>query len=127
MRNYPGPGMGGSLLWGFMGFVGTLAVLGLITLLVIYLVKRSNGRKFGPGPSGQPAHHRPGAYPAMPPAMQVLDERLARGEIEVEDYMTRRAALLGNAGTVPNEWRPGMATPPQPEGTPPPSGDSPSA
>jgi hypothetical protein len=42
----------------------------------------------------------------MPPALQILDERLARGEIEVEDYMTRKAALLGNAGPVTNEWTP---------------------
>lgn len=108
MRHYPGPGMGGSsMLWGFMGFIGTLVVLGLLTLLVIYLVKRSKGKRFGPGPMGHP-HHRP----PMPPALQVLDERLARGEIEVEDYMTRKAALLGSAGPVPNEWTPGRPTPP---------------
>ena len=42
----------------------------------------------------------------MPPALQILDERLARGEIEVEDYMTRKAALLGASGPVTNEWTP---------------------
>lgn len=87
------------MLFGILGFIGTLLLLALITLLVIYLVKRSKA----PGqPAGFGQHHRP----PMPPAVQILDERLARGEIEVEDYMTRKAALLGNAGHVTNEWAP---------------------
>lgn len=116
MRHYPGPGMGGgSLLFGFLGFIGTLVVLGLLALLVIYLVKRAKGGKVGPGPMGH-AHHRP----PMPPALQILDERLARGEIEVEDYMTRKSALLGNADPGANEWTPQQPPPrpdaPKPEG-----------
>ncbi len=102
MRHYPGPGFGGgNMLFGIFGFIGTLVLLGLITLFVIYLVKRSKDMAGKPAGFGQP-HHRP----PMPPAVQILDERLARGEIEVEDYMTRKAALLGNAGPVTNEWTP---------------------
>jgi putative membrane protein len=111
MRHYPGPGMNGSgMLAGFVGFIGTLVLLGLITLLVVYLVKRSKGKLGTPEGFGHP-HHRP----PMPPAVQILDERLARGEIEVEDYMTRKAALLGSAGPVANEWTP---QPPRPEAPP---------
>ena len=102
MRHYPGPGFGGgNMLFGIFGFIGTLVLLGLITLFVIYLVKRSKGMAGTPSGFGHP-HHRP----PMPPAVQILDERLARGEIEVEDYMTRKAALLGSAGPVANEWTP---------------------
>lgn len=113
MRHFPGPGGGmgsSSMLWGFFGFIGTLVVLGLIALFVVYLVKKSKGKQFGPGPMGHHPHHRP----PMPPALQILDERLARGEIEVEDYMTRRAALLGGGGPT-NEWTPQAPTPPRPE------------
>lgn len=115
MRHFPGPGggMGGSMLWGFLGFVGTLVVLAMITILIVALVKRAKGKKFGPGahgPMGHPMHR-----PPMPPAVQILDERLARGEIEVEDYMTRKAALLGTAGPVANEWTSAPPAPPAPD------------
>ncbi len=125
MRHYPGPGGGmgaSSMLFGFMGFIGTLVVLALLTLLVVYLVKRAQGKKYGPagsGPMGHHAMHRP----PMPPALQILDERLANGEIEVEDYMTRKAALLGSNGPVANEWSPQPSTPPKPEAPQPPAED----
>jgi putative membrane protein len=110
MRHFPNPGMNGSgMLAGIVGFVGTIVLLGLITLFVIYLVKRSKGT-LGKRAGFDHPHHRP----PMPPAVQILDERLARGEIEVEDYMTRKAALLGSAGPVANEW-----TPQPPAETPP--------
>jgi len=102
MRHYPGPGFnGGNMLYGMFGFIGTLVLLGLLTLFVIYLVKRGKGKAGKPAGFDHPYHR-----PPMPPAVQILDERLARGEIEVEDYMTRKAALLGAAGPVTNEWTP---------------------
>ena len=102
MRHYPGPGMNGSgMLFGMLGFIGTIVLLGLITLLVIYLVKRNQATAGSSAGFGHP-HHRP----PLPPAVQILDERLARGEIEVEDYLTRKAALLGASGPVSNEWTP---------------------
>ncbi len=122
MRHFPGPGggmYGGSLLWGFMGFIGTLVVLTLIALFVLFLVKKAKGKKFGPGAPGPMGHYH---RPPMPPAVQILDERLARGEIEVEDYMTRKAALLGGSGPAANEWTPQAPTPPQPE-SPKPEGE----
>ena len=124
MRHFPNPGggMGGgsNMLFGFLGFIGTLVVLGLLALLVVFLVKRAKGKKFGPDSSMGRLHH----HPPMPPALQILDERLARGEIEVEDYMTRKAALLGSSGPVTNEWTPQAPPPPQPD-IPKPEGDDP--
>ena len=102
MRHFPGHGMNGSgMLFGMLGFIGTIVLLGLITLLVVYLIKRNKDTAGSPAGFGHP-HQRP----PMPPAVQILDERLARGEIEVEDYMTRKAALLGASGPVSNEWTP---------------------
>lgn len=112
MRHYPGPYGGGGLLWGLMGFIGTLMVLALLALLVFYLVKRSKGAPFGPG---APLGHHPQHRPPMPPALQILDERLANGEIEVEDYMTRKAALLGSNGPATNEWTPAQPPGPAPQ------------
>jgi uncharacterized membrane protein len=116
MHRYPGPGFnGGNMLYGMFGFIGTLVLLGLLALFVIYLVKRSKGKAGKPGGFGHAQPHRP----PMPPAVQILDERLARGEIEVEDYMTRKAALLGSAGPVANEW-----TPQQPPADTPPTDET---
>ena len=107
MRSFPGHGMG-SMLAGFIGFIGTLTFLGLVALLVFFLVKRAKE-----GRQGHP-HHGPGRPfgPPVPQALQLLDERLARGEIEVDDYLSRKAALIGEQ-PLPNEW-----TPPPPGGAP---------
>lgn len=122
MRHGPmGGGMAGNgLFFGVAGFIFTLLVIGLITALVLYLIKRS---KRGPGPHGHPQHGRPPFAPGLPPAMQLLDERLARGEIEVADYLERKAAMLGEHPR-PTEW---TATPPtpEPEGEPQPAKDDP--
>ena len=90
--------MGHSLFFGVAGFIFTLLVIGLITAFILFLVKRS---KRGPGP--HPAHGRPPFGPFLPPALQLLDERLARGEIEVSDYLERKAAMLGEHPR-PTEW-----------------------
>lgn len=92
---------GGSFIWGLMGFVGTLVVLALITLLVVFLIKRAKGGNFGPILTSSGAS-------APTSALQVLDERLAKGEIEVEDYLTRRSALMGEQA-FKNEWVPQAA------------------
>ncbi len=99
-----GPMGGSAMLVGFGGFVFTLLVIGLVTALVIYLSKRNKQ-----GPEPRPHHATRTMPPAMPPAMQVLDERLARGEIEIADYLERRAALLGQHPGA-TEWPP---VPPQ--------------
>ncbi len=99
MRHGPmGGGMGQGLLFGVAGFIFTLLVIGLITAFVVFLVKRS---KHGPGPHRH--HGRPPFAPFLPPALQLLDERLARGEIDVPDYLERKAAMLGEHPR-PTEW-----------------------
>lgn len=104
MHRFPMPvGHGPGLLFGIAGFVGTLVVLSLIVVLVIYLIRRADHKS--------PA--APGAQAPLPPAMQILDDRLARGDIDIEDYVNRKAALLGDL-PKPTEW-----TPTPPEGTPP--------
>jgi putative membrane protein len=112
-----GGGMGGGgLLFGVAGFICTLLVIGLITAFVLFLVKRS---KQGPGPHRQ--HGRPPSAPFLPPALQLLDERLARGEIDVPDYLERKAAMLGEHPR-PTEWT-ATESPSQP--TEPPKDDGP--
>lgn len=86
MRRFPGSDdfSGWHMVAGMAGFLGTLLLIALITALVIFLVRRGK-HPVAPG----------GFRPPMPPALQLLDERLARGEIEIDDYLNRRAAMLG--------------------------------
>ncbi len=75
-----GWGMDGGWGWGMfiVLLLGTIAFL----LLVAYLVRTpAQGR----GGSDRP--------PTSPTALQVLDERLARGEISVEEYERTRKLL----------------------------------
>jgi putative membrane protein len=46
------------------------------------------------------------AAAARPSAREILDERLARGEIEIDDYHQRLAALNGSAGPATRETPP---------------------
>jgi Predicted membrane protein len=87
---------GWHILMGLAGFLGTLLVIALITALVIFFVRRGKGR-----PQPPAAHFGP-----MPPALQLLDERLARGEIEIEDYLNRKAAMIGAPAQAaePTAW-----------------------
>lgn len=75
------------MMWGNMGWgmwlglgIGTFILVVLIALLV-WAVTRI-GRLESP----KPQHDRPSA-------LQLLDERLARGEIEPDDYNQRRRLL----------------------------------
>lgn len=66
--------------WGWgMGIFGALfmlLVVGLVVWLIVYLVRADQGR--GTGAKG---------------ALDLLDERYARGEIDREEYLERRADL----------------------------------
>ena len=109
----------GALTW--IWHLGTMALLiAGTTLLVIWLLKR---RKTGPMPAhfaqapwhpGPHAPAQPAAAQAPADALRILDERLARGDMDVDDYLTRRAALLGDR---PNgtEFNPGPAPAPGPQ------------
>lgn len=80
-------GPGGMMGWGWVGMLlGFLLIVALIAALVagtVYLV-RALGRPQGSSPSGHVADQR---------AMQILDERYARGEIGHEEYEQRRRTL----------------------------------
>lgn len=76
-------GMGG-FGWLLMAFL-LLLLIALIVGVVLLLV-RSSGK-------GAALGGRAGARPS--PAEHVLDERFARGEIDEEEYLRRRAVLRG--------------------------------
>lgn len=92
----------------FAGFIGLL-----LTAAVVYLIVRLVQKKGGPRPFvddlRQHAHHA--TAPQMPDALRILDERLARGDIDVDDYTTRRNALV--SGGYGN-FRPEPAAPQDP-------------
>lgn len=106
---------GGGLFWFWQLGMMALLLVGTV-VLVMWLLKR---RKPGPpghagppwagppwqaaqpaGPAAQPGHPAPPGPRSS--ALQILDERLAGGDIDVDDYLTRRAALTGDRphGTV---------------------------
>lgn len=67
------------ILWGLVGFVISLLVVGLVVWLVVALLRGSEGR----------GNARP------TPALGVLEERYARGEISRDEFLERRAVLQG--------------------------------
>ncbi len=82
---------GGGVHWWewLIGFVAMVAFWGLIVYAGWYLfTSLTRGGTPAPGPQpGQPA--------APPPAKQILDERLARGEIDAEEYRRLRDLITG--------------------------------
>lgn len=81
-----GFGMGG---WIF-GSIMMLVVVALVVVGIVLLVRGLAGR-----------HDRDGAgYPQTPggasgSALQILEERYARGEIDQEEFLRRKADLVG--------------------------------
>lgn len=82
-----GGGMNG-FAWMGMGLFW-LALLGLIVWLVIRLLPAKSREPGAVGTAGDP----PAASGASP-ALAILDERLASGEVDMEMYRTIRATLL---------------------------------
>ena len=78
----PGVGMGSMWLWWLLIVVGVAA---LVAGLVFGLTRA--GRPTGTGAGD--------TTPSVSTARQILDERLARGEIDEEEYRVRRKALDG--------------------------------
>jgi putative membrane protein len=85
-----GLGMGGG--WIF-GWIMMLVVVALIVVGVILLVRGLSGRN-DHNQAGQPQGPPP-AGPAPKNALQVLEERYARGEIDREEFVQRKQDLLG--------------------------------
>jgi putative membrane protein len=84
--------------WGWMTLMMVVGVL-LVALLVVTLLRGSV-----PGPRSDD----------RPDAEQVLAQRLARGEIDEDEYRRRRGALRSTNGTPAAEPGAGQRT----EGTP---------
>ncbi len=117
-----------SSLLGPLVSIGILLLLAVaVAALVWWLLRRRKATKDRPGFRPQP-HWQPGAGPGphpgpptpQPPltAVQILDERLARGDIEVDDYLTRRAALTGDRPANGTEFQHDQTAPTDPPDTP---------
>jgi len=92
---------------GFMGFGGWLVgllVAALVVVGIVFLIRaivRSSAKSSGV-PSGHViqdpsnfANQAPPSYSALNnPALKILDERFARGEIDSEEYRRRKDELL---------------------------------
>jgi len=103
-RFYGGPFYDGGPSWVHWLFVFLIvvAIVAGIWLIVRLWMTR---------PHAPSAGWRPGGPPPPPnPAISELDLRYARGEVGREEYLQRRADLLGH-----------VAPPPGPPGTPPPA------
>jgi len=67
-----------------------LLTIALITIAVIFIVRLIR--------HGNNPHHMPGGYvhPAqVPPVLEILNQRLAKGEITVEEYKQLKNEILG--------------------------------
>ena len=86
-EGYYGPHMmwGGGWLHMFFGFLMMLLFLGLIVALVVIGVRWLGSAEHSP--------FRHGPRPGERSALDILKERLARGEIDVAEFEERRRAL----------------------------------
>lgn len=73
--------VGGGWWWGFGMSLLSLLFLGLIVAGIVLLIRGSRPRGGGTRESSR--------------ALDILDERFARGEIDLEEYQARRRLLLG--------------------------------
>ncbi|GAA2136182.1 hypothetical protein GCM10009760_15500 [Kitasatospora kazusensis] len=107
MRHYGHFGHHGG--WGWVPFGITMVLLWLVLIAVLVLVWRAwSHRSVKPGPA---AHWPPPAADQHRSPEQVLADRLARGEIEIDDYRQRLAELRGGAQPGPGAG-PGTGPPP---------------
>jgi putative membrane protein len=104
MRDFEGMN-GGEWGWQrglFLLLIVIALVVGTVLVVRMWLARPHNGGRpfwLGGGPGGGHAPHNP--------ALAELDLRYARGEMPREEYLQRRADLLGHVGGPP-------ASPPPP-------------
>jgi hypothetical protein len=80
-----------------VGLLLPLAIVGLVAYGIVELVRAGSDRPADGEGNGTEAG-RPSAPTS--PAIAILDERFARGEIDTDDYLQRRELLLASLGTV---------------------------
>ncbi|MFE3110227.1 SHOCT domain-containing protein [Kitasatospora indigofera] len=113
MRHYWHDGHDTAWTWIVPGIFTLL--FGLVLIGVLVLLWRAIAHRT-PGPVAAPPHWQGAAAPPTPE--QVLAGRLASGEIDVDEYRLRVAALRGGAAPPPPP--PPSAPPPPPSTGPPP-------
>ncbi|MFM8267376.1 MAG: hypothetical protein ACKOA2_05100 [Ilumatobacteraceae bacterium] len=77
----------GDRVWWFVGLLAVIALWAVVVWLIVGAVRRPGG--------GAPVESGPAApaSPARPTPEQILAERLARGEIDPDDYRLRLETL----------------------------------
>jgi putative membrane protein len=71
-----------------------LAFVGIFAWAVVTIIRQRDGQRLGGAQSPPPG--------GSPDPLQILDERLARGEIEVDEYTRRRDLLRGAGPATPS-------------------------
>jgi putative membrane protein len=102
-----GPGEGTMGAAGWIGFVLMVVFWVLVVVGVVFLIRSlvratwwRGGESAGGMSYGPSSHGADGVRPWMRnlDALRILDERYARGEIDREEYLQKRADLLGDLG-----------------------------
>ena len=78
-------------LWIVM-ILAMLAFFGILAWAVVTIIRQRDGQRLGVAQSGS----------GSPDPLQILDERLARGEIEIDEYTRRRDLLRGAGPATPS-------------------------
>lgn len=103
MMGWYGGGMAGGT-WVFMGLFWVVLIAVIIWLVVRLLPSGNHGSAVShPTPPAPTAPSAPSAPLPMPRAdspLEILDRRLALGEIDLETYQAHRAAIIASRGGV---------------------------
>lgn len=82
--------------WWFLMSIGMLAFVALIAIAVAALLRADglggHAARSSPEQEASPHAQEPSRHPSTPP-LTMLEQRLAAGEISVEDYEERRRIL----------------------------------
>jgi putative membrane protein len=79
--------------WGIAMVLGMLAIWALVVVAIVWIIRSTTAAAVPPAVPGGSADRGASAGSATATAEQILAERLARGDIEVEEYRTRLEAL----------------------------------
>jgi putative membrane protein len=97
MMGWYGGGMAGGA-WVFMGLFWIVLIAAIIWLVVRLLPSGNHGHA-APTPTA-PLAAPPAPGPRADSPLEILDRRLALGEIDLETYQAHRAAIVAARGGV---------------------------